>query len=257
MEESVKDKNKSILKIVFNVIIDILLVLFIACAAFVLVINITSKKDSDGTATIFNTQLRLVASDSMAQCDETDVSKFEIKSIPIKSCVFVETIPTDETKKQEWLSNIKVGDVLTFRYTYTKQETITHRVVSIEPKTGGYIFTLAGDNKSSDSGVLKQVIDTTLVDSPNYIVGKVKGQSYFLGLIIYALRSTWGTVFFIVIPCLIIITVSVVRIVKVIMVEKKEKSLEQVKSQSQEIEELRKQIELLQKEKTNAKSEDE
>ena len=257
MEDCIKEKNKTIIRKVLNIIVDVILVLFIAGAAFVLVINITSKKDSDGTATVFNTQLRFVASDSMAQCDQTDVSKFEIKSIPVKSCVFIDVMPTDETKKQEWLSNIKVGDVLTFKYVYTKQETITHRVVSIEPKTGGYIITLEGDNKASDSGVLKQTIDTTLEDSPNYIVGKVKGQSYFLGLMIYAVRSTWGTVFIIIIPCLIIITASIVRIVRVMLVDKKEKSLEQVRSQSQEIEELRKQIELLQKEKTNAKSEDE
>ena len=121
----------------------------------------------------------------MDKCELTDVSGYRIKSIPVKSCIFVQVAPEDEEQKKEWYARLKVGDVLTFRYVYTRQETITHRIVSIEEKdSGGYIITLEGDNKNADSEQLRQTIDTSLTDSPNYIIGKVTGQSYFLGIIV-------------------------------------------------------------------------
>lgn len=54
---------------------------------------------SDGAVTLFgNLQLRIVLSPSMAKSDQTDVSQYEIKSIPAKSMVFVKTVPEDETE---------------------------------------------------------------------------------------------------------------------------------------------------------------
>ncbi len=253
--EEVATKKASKLGKTLRIILDVLMGLFIAGAAFILVISVTSK-NNDGAATIFNTQLRIVVSDSMGKCDQTDVSQYKIKSIPVKSCVFVNTVPKDDDKKLDWYSKIKVGDVLTFRYyLVSKQETITHRVVDIESKEGGYIFTLEGDNKSSKSGVSQQIIDTTSTDSFNYVIGKVTGQSYFLGVLIYALRSTWGIILIVIVPCSIIVIANIIRIIRVLSLEKKEKNLVQVQSQSQEIEELRRQIKLLQKDKLNDESE--
>lgn len=242
-----KPKKESLASKIGNGVLNALLVLFVVAAAFVLTISISSKKDSDGTATIFNTQLRFVQSDSMGACDETDVSQYKIKSIPVKSCIFVEVIPTDETERAKWLDEIEVGDVLTFKYVYvSKQETITHRVIKkVANETSGYTITLQGDNKASDSGVLQQVIDTSNANSTNYIVGKVVGQSYVLGLVIYALRSTLGLFLIIIIPCLIVIGVNVVRIIKVCMSDKKDKKDDALQTQNKEIEELKRQIELL------------
>ena len=51
--------------------------------------------------------------------------------------------------------NVKVGDVLTFRYVYATQVTITHRITSItEEANGEFIIELAGDNKNSEDGQL-------------------------------------------------------------------------------------------------------
>ena len=33
-----------------------------------------------------------------------------------------------------WYADLKVGDVLTFKYVYVRQETITHRIIDIEEK---------------------------------------------------------------------------------------------------------------------------
>lgn len=232
------EKFKKVLRIVGNV----LLYLVIIFAFFVVIVTISSKKNSDSSTTIFNHQLRVVLSDSMAKCEETDVSQYKIKSIPVKSCIFVKVAPENEAEKEEWYSKLKVGDVLTFKYVYTRQVTITHRIVDIKAKAdGGYIITLEGDNKASDSETLKQVIDTSLEDSPNYVIGKVTGQSYLLGLIIYILSSKIGLICVIIIPCLIIILLQIFKIVKVVNKEKHEK-------QNNEIEELKKKLAMYEKE---------
>lgn len=114
-ESTKKDKKTLVFKIL-KIALDVLIVLFVAFAVFSLVIVISSKNSADGTPTVFGTQLRIVISDSMGACDQTDVSNYKIKSIPVKSCVFVETVPEDEAEKEKWYSNIEVGDVLTFQY---------------------------------------------------------------------------------------------------------------------------------------------
>ena len=245
-KENMKDK-KAILKKVLKITGNVLVYLLMAIAMFVLVISITSKKDSDGTATVFGYQLRFVQSDSMEECELTDVSNFEIKSIRVKSCVFVDVAPESEEEKAEWYKSLKVGDVLTFKYVYSRQETITHRIVNIEEKiTGGYIITLEGDNKNAETDLMQQTIDTSLTDSPNYIIGKVTGQSYVLGLLVYAFKTPVGIVCLIIIPCLIIIAFEVMRLVKVFGKDKKEKLQAEKKKQDDEIEELKRQLAELQ-----------
>lgn len=233
-------------KKVFKIIGNVLLYFIIAITIFILVITITSKKDSDGAATVFGYQLRFVQSDSMEECSLTDVSDYEIKSIRVKSCIFVKVVPESEEEKNEWYKQLKVGDVLTFKYEYDKQETITHRIVNIEEKpTGGYLITLEGDNKDADINLLQQTIDTSLEDSPNYIIGKVTGQSYLLGLLVYALQTPVCVVCLIIIPCLIIIVFEVIKVVKVFSKDKKDKLQEEKRKQTEEIEELKRQIEEL------------
>lgn len=248
-KENTKDK-KAIVKKIFKITGNVLVYLLMAIAMFVLVISITSKKDSDGTATVFGYQLRFVQSDSMEECELTDVSDFEIKSIRVKSCVFVDVVPESEAEKAEWYKSLKVGDVLTFKYVYARQETITHRIVNIEEKTtGGYIITLEGDNKNAETNLMQQTIDTSLEDSPNYIIGKVTGQSYLLGLLVYAFKTPVGIVCLIIIPCLIIIAFEVIRLVRVFGKDKKEKQQAEKKKQDDEIEELKRQLAELQNKK--------
>lgn len=239
-------KNET-LKKALKIAGDVVLYLIIALAMFVLVVSVTAKKDSDGTATVFGRQLRFVQSDSMAECETTDVSAYKIKSIPVKSCVFIEVVPENEQEKAAWYADLRVGDVLTFKYVYTKQETITHRIVQIEQnESGGYTITLEGDNKNADSELLSQTIDTSLFDSPNYIIGKVTGQSYLLGLLVYAFKTPVGIVCLIIVPCLIIIAFEIMRLVRVFGKEKKEKIQAQQEQQASEIEELKRQLAALQ-----------
>lgn len=214
------DKNhKSKVNKVLSIAGNVFTVLVAILAFFVVAVTVTAKRDSDGTATVFGLQLRFVKSGSMEKCDLTDVSGYKIKSIPVKSCIFIEVVPEDENARAEWYKKLEVGDVLTFKYTYASQETITHRIVSLDEKTnGGFVITLEGDNKSDKTNVGQQIIDTTTEKigvSRNYVIGKVVGQSYLLGLAVYAFSQPICVLFLIVIPCVVIIILQVQRIVRV------------------------------------------
>lgn len=228
-----------ILRIIFNVI----LYAFMIVCLFGIVLTIFSKKDIDNTAIIFGYQMRIVQSPSMEESEFTDTSEFEIKDLPVKTVIFIEVVPEDEAEREAWFADIKDGDVLTFKYLYTRQETITHRVVDkIAKETGGYLIYLEGDNKASEEGVLTQVIDTSDENSPNYVIGKVVGHNYPLGLLVYALKSPIGLIFIIFIPCLVIIIFEVIRIINVLNAEKKAKAKAKEEEQLNELEELKRKL---------------
>lgn len=250
--ENVAKSPKSgvtIAKKVANIVLDVVVVAVLLLALFTIVVTINAKKSQDKDASsIFGYQLRFVQSGSMEKCAYTDVSKYKVKSIKVKSCVFIKTAPTDVEKIKEWYKTLKVGDVLTFQY---KGEIITHRIVKIEEKeTGnGYIITLKGDYKSSkDNEPAEQVIDTE-VDTPatvNYIIGKVTGQSYLLGLCVYVLKKPVGIVCVVIVPCLLMIVIQIFRIVNVLGEDKKNKRKEEQANKDDEIEELKRQLAALQ-----------
>ena len=236
-----KSKSKKIVNIVSNV----LLYLFLAVCILTLGLTIFAPKDDDGTAIIFGHQMRVVITESMEKNELTDVSDFEIKSIPKNSMVFVEIVPEDEAEAKAWYGDLNVGDVLTFKYVYSQQVTITHHIVDIQEKGDGYIITLEGDNKSSEDSQGQQIIDTTNSSSFNYVVGKVVGQSFIIGLIFSIMKSPIGLIFVIIVPCAIVIIMEIIKIVSVVNGEKQQKVDEENKKKDDELEELRKRLAML------------
>ena len=224
-------------KILGNVLLYVILVI----ALFAVVLSVATKKDADGAATVFGKQLRIVRSDSMEKCEETDVSGFEIKDLPVKTLLVIDVVPTDAEEAKEWYKAVKVGDVLTFRYQYTEQVTITHRVTKITEKEGGYIIELAGDNKASED-TLTQVIDTSDTESYNYVIGKVVWANFPLGWLVYALKTPTVIVCAIIIPCLIVIVLEIVKIVNVLGDGKREKIKEEARQKEEEIEALKRRL---------------
>lgn len=259
--ENVTKSPKSgvtIAKKVANIVLDVVVVAVLLLALFTMIVTVNAKKSKDGTATIFGYQLRFVQSGSMEKCAYTDVSKYKVKSIKVKSCVFIKTAPTSEKEINEWYKTLKVGDVLTFQYNKNDGSAapedyegdsmvITHRVIKIEKKENGngYIITLKGDNKSGkDSEPAEQVIDTEY-DTPaetTYIIGKVTGQSYLLGLCVYVLKKPVGIVCVVIVPCLLMIVIQIFRIVNVLGEDKKNKRKEEQANKDDEIEELKRQL---------------
>ncbi len=234
-----KQMVKKIAKIVGNVLFYAVILITLAGV----LLTITAKKDADGTATVFGMQMRFVLSPSMEKNDATDVSKFEIKDIPTKSVIFVEVVPDDPAEAEKWYSELEVGDVLTFKYVYVTQETITHRITSIEPKaTGGYIIELEGDNKSENSDTLSQTIDTSKTDSPNYVIGKVVGQNYPLGLFVNLLKNPAVLICGVILPAVGIIIYEIIKLTNLFGAEKRKKEEEEKEKQQSELDELRRKL---------------
>ena len=204
------------------IIRDIIIFVFLLVCIFSVFVTVLSRKDADGAAEVFGYQMRVVTSDSMAACEHTDVSASKIKDIPVRSMVFVEVMPKTPAEADAFYRSLQVGDVLTFRYVYTTQITITHRITSItEKETGGFIIELAGDNKNSEDANLTQVIDTSVPNNTNYVIGKVVGSSYLLGSFMNFLKQPAGIVLCIIVPCFIIIMLEVIKIVKVLEEDKR------------------------------------
>ena len=249
--------HKAKSKKIWNIVLNVLTYVFLAICIFSVFMTVLSKRDSDGAAEIFGYQFRVVTSDSMGACEYTDVSGFEIKDIPIRSLVFVKTMPEDPAKADEWYRGLEVGDVLTFRYVYSTQVTITHRITSITEKpTGGFVIELAGDNKNSEDGQLTQVIDTSIPNNTNYVIGQVTGQAYLLGVILGFLMTPLGIILVIIMPCFIIILLEILKIVKTLTADKKEREREEKENKEKELEELRRRLAELEKEKSGSEKEE-
>ena len=237
---------KKILKIAINV----LLYVFIAFCVVGIFFSISAKKSGDDATTIFGMQMRTVLSPSMEECDEFDASGYDIKDIPVNSVVFIKTVPTDKEKAYEFYKGLEVGDVLTFKYVYDRQVTITHRIIEKEEIDGGFIIKLQGDNRTDEQGGLVQTINTA-IDSPNYVIGKVVGKSYALGLFLTALKSPIGIIFIVILPSIIVIILEVIKIVGLLNGDKKKK----LKEDLSELEMLRQKLKEIEAEKENTETE--
>lgn len=231
-------RNKSKNKV--RTILNILIYIFLIFCLFSVIFVTFSKKDSDGAADIFGYQMRIVTSDSMGKCELTDVSSYEIGSIPVRSMIFIKTVPKDLGMADEWYRTLKVGDVLTFRYVYTTQVTITHRITSITEKNdGGFVIKLAGDNINSEGGQLYQTIDTSIKNNTSYVIGKVEGKSYILGFLLSFLTTPAGMVLIIIVPSFIIMLLEILKVTKAITADKKKREKEKNEKLESEIMKLR------------------
>lgn len=235
--------TKKTWKKIGSVAANVLLVIFLVLCVFSVMVTLLSKRDADGATTLWGHQMRIIISESMAKCDATDVSDFKIKSIPLRSMIFIELVPEDPQEADEWYADLKEGDVLTFRYYYTSQETITHRIISIQPvASGGYKIELMGDNQLAGTQQGIQTIYTADTDSFNYVLGKVTGQSYPLGFLISLLKEPVGIVLIIIVPCAIIILLQVLKLVSLFTADKKKKQAEEAAKKDSELEELRRRL---------------
>lgn len=247
-----KAKVKKALKIVG----DVLMYVFMAICILLVISSVSLKKSSNDAMTIFGYQARLIETPSMEMSENTpeQVKNYKIKDLEVNTLVFIETVPTNEAEAKAWFEKLQIGDVVTFRYVYNGQKTITHRIVDRAPTEGGYIFTIEGDNRTGDTSMpMQQIIDTSRhFDSTefNYLIGKVTGESYLLGLLIFAMKTPVGMFCIIILPCLIIIVMEIIKIVNAFSEEKHQKQKEEAdKKEAQnaaEIDRLKEQLAMLQ-----------
>ena len=87
-----------------------------------------------------------------------------------------------------------------------------------------------------------QYIDTSLTDSPNFVIGKVVYKSIVLGTILNSIKKPVGIICLIIIPSFIIILLEAIKIINLILLDKKNKELEVSSLKDQEIYELKKKL---------------
>jgi hypothetical protein len=224
---------------------SILLYGFLGLCLLCVILTATVQKDADGAASVMGYQIRLVLTESMAACAETDVSHFRIKSIPARSLILLELVPEDAEQAEAWYADLSVGDVLTFRYLYNSQVTITHRIQSIEPEEGGYCITLLGDNKSESGELMTQVIHTGEAHSPNYVIGRVIASSYPIGLLLTMLREPIGLLFLVILPATLVMLYELVRVFSLLQAEKRRKASALAAEKEAELDALRRRVAML------------
>jgi signal peptidase len=257
MAETTQQTKGSVAKKVVSIVLDVLLYIFLALAVVVVALTVMSKiaqkDDPTGAPNLFGYEMRYVETGSMEP------------SYPVNTMIFIERAPQNYEDSIAWFeNNVKKGDVLTFFYREAGQKVvITHRVVEMTPCTeldsngiekGGYIIELKGDNTGEDGEAASQYIYTyahynEMAEANDQlqgqVIGKVTGQSVLLGAAVTTLKQPLGMVLIIIVPCLIVIIIEVVRIVKVFGSEKNEKAKKKAKEQEDKLAQQNSEIELL------------
>ena len=245
VEVSAAEVKPPLAKRILRIALSVVQYFFIALCVVAVIIVIVGKKDAnDGAITVFGHQMRTVLTGSMEKSEQTDVSGFDIKSIPRKAMVFIETVPEDPAEAKAWYDGLREGDVLTFRYVYSTSEVITHRIVEREAVEGGWIITLEGDNNSAEYGGDQQVIDTTTDRglATNYVIGKVVHVSPVFGWFISSVKEPLGMALIIILPCLLIIVLEAVKIARVLGEEKRRRLGAEHKEKDDKIAELERRL---------------
>ncbi len=247
-EKKDEETKRSPGRIVLNVILDVLVVLFVAFAIINLYLGAEMRKNA--SASLFGKQARLVLTGSMEP------------TIPKNSLVLIDT--SGDKKDYE------IGDVLTFNYSPYGELPTTHRVIE---KKGSESDTTVTYVLQGDAAGLS----ATQTITSDAVIGKVVFHSLVLGNIVAFSKGIGGYICFILLPCVLLLAYSIFLIVKALRDNKKEKEKEatagnappvenineltqniptttsittsSVSDKDKEIEELRRQIEELKKQK--------
>ena len=118
--------------------------------------------------------------------------------------------------KREEAKSLETGDIITFISTDPRFTgmTITHRIINkyVDNVTGEYSFQTRGDNNPSPDSVLTR---------ENKILGKVILKIPKLGYIQQFLATKGGWIIVILVPCLIVLSYDILKLIKVITNKKK------------------------------------
>lgn len=130
------------------------------------------------------------------------ISPSMVPTIKVEDAVVIQRKEQNELKK---------GDIITFTSNDPRYSglTITHRIVGVEKsKDNKVYYRTKGDNNNTE--------DSSLVPYDN-INGKVILRIPKIGYIQYALTSSYGIVFLVVIPCLGIVIYDIIKLFKSII----------------------------------------
>ena len=264
-KEIVAEKKKEpVWKKVLNIVLDVLFVLFVILAIFMVAGHISAKKNG-GTIPLFNNQLRLVETGSMSEnknYSKEEYKTFDVKTLPVDTLISVNDITKkSHEKRDEFYATLKRGDVLTFNYPVNGLvSVVTHRITEVEQLADrnfylddhvtidytrpNYKITLKGDAVEGDGEAVYQIIETARdeEDPMRFVIGKVTWSSVGMGKTTKFITSKWGIVVLVIIPCAALFIYEVSKIVLIIVKNKKEKAALTNQSKDAELEELRKKV---------------
>ena len=264
-------------KKVLNIILDVLFALFVVLAIFMVVGHVSAKKN-EGTIPVFNSQLRLVETGSMAEnknYSKEEYKSFKIKNLPIDTLISVDDITKKSyEKRDDFYATLKRGDVLTFKYPVNGLVTVvTHRVTDVEKlpdrnfykddhitldySRPNYKITLKGDAVEGEGESVYQYIETAKdeEDPMCYVIGEVKWSSLSTGKFTRFISSKWGIVVLVIVPCATLLIYEVSKIVLILVKNKKEKEALETGAKDAELEELRKKVKELESKPSEEKAE--
>ena len=218
-------KKKIILEIAewFGVAVCVLIVAFIAIFA-------SNKPSSKSSGSVFGFETRLVVSGSMEGSDDfykNEGKDYKIKKIPVGSAVFIDSVPINDVfdknhekytdKFKDYISKISINDVVTFTPMDQPTVPITHRVINVETRADGkVVYTTHGDANQAD------VTETFFAEN---LIGKVIGVNKFVGdLYNNFFTKKWAVAIVIVTPCLAVMTFEIVKVIKIVKEDKKQKA---------------------------------
>lgn len=205
-KETKKPKSKA-RKIISWILTGIFGALFVVMVVFNISANV-SKKNNYGVPNFGGMQICIVLTDSMEP------------QYTVNSAIFVKKVSP---------STLAVGDNITFYYEkwaaqFNIQPIVTHQISKIEVDEtkqegkGKYTFTCHGINKNSSNckmtGEGEDCTKQTQVITDQYVLGKVVGNSKFVGGLYQFITSIWGLIIVLGVPVTYIIVTVIIDLVK-------------------------------------------
>ena len=191
------------LKKVFNIIIDIVVVLILIISILVVTMSLTSR--SSGVPNLFGVAPITVASDSMED------------TLMVNDLIFCE-VRTDYV-----YDDYAVGDIVTFNQEIEGETRFnTHRIVEVVEDNGITYYKTQGDNKDTNP-VPDEELKTANDIVAKYTGNKIGGIGAFFSFI----RTQLGFFLVILLPMILFFVYEAVRVIMNIIAYNKEKAAEE------------------------------
>ena len=191
------------LKKVFNIIIDIVVVLILIISILVVTMSLTSR--SSGVPNLFGVAPITVASDSMED------------TLMVNDLIFCE-VRTDYV-----YDDYAVGDIVTFNQEIEGETRFnTHRIVEVVEDNGITYYKTQGDNKDTNP-VPDEKLKTTNDIVAKYTGNKIGGVGAFFSFI----RTQLGFFLVILLPMILFFVYEAIRVIMNIIAYNKEKAAEE------------------------------
>ena len=191
------------LKKVFNIIIDIVVVLILIISILVVTMSLTSR--SSGVPNLFGVAPITVASDSMED------------TLMVNDLIFCE-VRTDYV-----YDDYAVGDIVTFNQEIEGETRFnTHRIVEVVEDNGITYYKTQGDNKDTNP-VPDEELKTANDIVAKYTGNKIGGIGAFFSFI----RTQLGFFLVILLPMILFFVYEAVRVIMHIIAYNKEKAAEE------------------------------